>query len=228
MTKRLGWGLFFIAAAVMTIASGFGWMPQIGFFRLLLTVICAVVLVEGIKDVSWPGILFPIAFLYILYDDFFGFSSISPGPVLVAALFGSIGMDILFKKNRHSQNKKGGEFVENAENVYGDSIRMNTTFGGSTKYINTDEFERADISCTFGAMNVYLDNAMMKTGEATVDLDVSFAGVELYIPKTWDVRVSTRAAFGGVEQKNRPSGELGPVLYVTGDVNFGGVTIIYV
>lgn len=153
---------------------------------------------------------------------------IAPVPVFAAALFASIGMSLLFKRNHHPVNRKDGGFVENAENVYGNSIHMNTTLGGSTKYINTDEFERANVSCTFGAMKVYFDNATMKTGEATVDLDVSFAGVELYIPKTWDVKINARAAFGGIEQKNRPNPEPGPVLYLTGDVNFGGVTIVYI
>lgn len=229
MTKRLAWGLFFIISAVAVLAGAMGLIPEISFFKLLVTVLCIAIMVASIKDLSWPGILFPIAVLCIVYDDMLGIEVLTPGPVLAAALLGSIGLSMIFRpKKEISHNAGTSQFVDSGENVYGNSINMSTTFGGSTKYINTDEFENATISCTFGAMKVYFDNATMKTGEAVVDLDVSFAGVELYVPRTWSVNSNVKAAFGGVEQRNCSNGDLGPMLRLTGEVNFGGVKVIYI
>lgn len=77
------------------------------------------------------------------------------------------------------------------------------SFGASTKYINSDEFEFAQ-------------------------LDVSFAGVELYIPKTWNVINQIDVTFGGVDEKNKNQSAGVPTLTLMGDVSFSGVTIIYI
>lgn len=102
------------------------------------------------------------------------------------------------------------------------------SFGASTKYINSDEFEFAQLECAFGGLKVYFDNAVIQKGNATVQLDVSFAGVELYIPKTWNVINQIDVTFGGVDEKNKNQSAGVPTLTLMGDVSFSGVTIIYI
>ena len=74
-----------------------------------------------------------------------------------------------------------------------------------------------------------MDGSEIPSKEAVIDLDVSFGGVELYIPKNWDVKIYGNSSFGSIEEKNRPSlNEDSPVVQLTGSVKFGGVEITYV
>ena len=114
------------------------------------------------------------------------------------------------------------------ETIEGDSIHLSTSFAGSIKYINSDDFTHANLKCSFGAMKVYFDNAVIQNGQAVVALDVSFAGVELFVPKEWRVDNMVDASLGGVEEKNRSISTGTPVLKLTGKCSFAGITIIYV
>ena len=77
-------------------------------------------------------------------------------------------------------------------------------------------------------MKIYFDNAVIQKGNATVQMDISFSGVELYVPKTWTVIDQMNKSFGGMDEKGKGSSSGMPVLTLMGDVNFSGVTIIYI
>ena len=55
----------------------------------------------------------------------------------------------------------------------GKSIDCTTSFGECIKYVNTENFERANIKCSFGDVKVYFDNAKIPSGRADIYLDVS-------------------------------------------------------
>lgn len=57
---------------------------------------------------------------------------------------------------------------------------------------------------------------------------VTFAGVELYVPHTWQVINHVNSSFGAVDEKNKHSGELTATLTLEGSNSFGGITIYYV
>ena len=109
-----------------------------------------------------------------------------------------------------------------------DRFYFSTSFSSGVKYIDSDNLEVVILECSFGSMKVYFDNASIPSGNATVELDVSFGGVELYVPRHWNVVNQADTAFGGVDEKNRCTTTGSPVLTLTGDVSFSGVTIIYV
>ena len=94
--------------------------------------------------------------------------------------------------------------------------------------INTDKFEYANLKCSFGSMNVYFDNAIMEKENAVVKIDVSFAGMQLYIPRGWNVINNTSASFGAVEEKNRIDAVKTNTLTLIGGISFAGVEIFYI
>ena len=53
-------------------------------------------------------------------------------------------------------------------------VRFKNSFVASVKYINTDNFEQADFDCSFGAMKVYFDKAIMRSDSAVVKINASF------------------------------------------------------
>lgn len=228
---NLFWGLFLIAAAVLILVAKLGAFPDISVMKIFWTLVFSVALVSSLVNLAFPGVYFSLAFLGILYDTELGITAITPWTILLVALLLSIGTCMIFtpKKRKKIKNHEidGNDFVVFDEED-GNQFDFSSSFVGSIKYVNSDNFESANIDAKFAGMKVYFDNAVIKNGHATVNLNVSFAGVELYVPKNWRVDNQMSASFGGVEEKNRNNGADGPILTLRGNVSLGGVTILYV
>lgn len=228
---NLFWGLFLIAAAVLILVAKLGAFPDVSVMKIFWTLVFSVALVSSLVNLTFPGVYFSLAFLGILYDTELGITAITPWTILLVALLLSIGTCMIFtpKKKKKVKNHEfaGNDFVVFDEED-GNQFDFSSSFVGSVKYVNSDNFESANIDAKFAGMKVYFDNAIIQNGHATVNLNVSFAGVELYIPKNWRVDNQMSASFGGVEEKNRNNGADGPILTLQGNVSLGGVTILYV
>ena len=225
------WGVLFILAGIFMIISKLGYFPNINVFSLLLTVFLVVVIVKSLRPINFAGILFPIAFICIIYDKQLGITNITPWTVLIAALLGSSGLSMIFHKYTKWVNTKHNceDYKFEKIDVEDESnVRFKTSFGASIKYINTDKFEQADFNCSFGAMKVYFDKAIMSKNNAIVRINASFSGIELYVPKTWNIDDKTNVSLGSVSEKNRNDQITTNTLTLVGDITFSGVEIIYI
>jgi hypothetical protein len=97
----------------------------------------------------------------------------------------------------------------------------------NVKYIRSDNFKGANIHAKFGAAKVYFEGCTVSPEGATIHLDVNFAGVEIYLPRSWNIDNQIRAFFGAADGVSSSSGE-GPKVTLTGEINFGGVEIKYI
>lgn len=231
-TRKVFWGVFFILAAVYVIVSKLSILPDIGVFRILLTVGSIWILLEGIRYLNFYGILFPIAFICIIYDKQLGITALTPWTVLGAALLGSIGLSILFrsrKKNWKTGFDWDGRFGAAAtEQYHGDHVKCENNFGSAIRYINSDNFCNAELENNFGSLTVYFDNAVIQSPSAYVSVECNFGETNLYIPKEWKVENCMERAFGSVSEKGKPLGSSNTVLYIRGSANFGAIHIYYV
>ncbi len=75
---------------------------------------------------------------------------------------------------------------------------------------------------------MYFDKAVISNENAIVRINASFSGIELYIPKTWNVDDKTNVFLGAVSEKNRNNQTTTNNLTLVGDVSFSGVEIIYI
>ncbi|HPF83549.1 MAG TPA: LiaF-related protein, partial [Bacilli bacterium] len=200
----------------------------INLISLILTIGIVAILIKSIRYVSFTGILFSIAFILIIYSKQLGITDITPWPVLLAALFGSIGLSIIFGSRFHNHIEKCHKHEFTKEELNEGIIDVHVSFGASAKYINTKELETANISCSFGATEVYFDNAQIKGDTATVNLDVSFSGVEIYIPRDWRIENRVDVSLGDIEEKGKPNSETTKTLILTGHVSLSGVEVIYI
>jgi len=243
--KDIFWGLIFVFAAIFIIVDRLGYFPQIGIFKVVATIILISIMLKSLIHVRFSGILFPIALLCIIYADQWNITALTPGPVLVTALLASIGLSMIFKKddywrhyehwNRHSwrhdqrcHNDDGKQFDKVINEPDGNVINCTANFGSSMKYINTDNFEKANIKCSCGSMKVYFDKAVISSGHAEIYLDISLSGVELYIPKTWNVVYDVSTTMGGIDEKNSKIASDSPVVTIRGSISLSGVEIIYI
>lgn len=229
--KNYLWGIFFIAAAVLLVVGKLGIVGEIHVWSLMFTVLFTAALVESVLQKSIPGVLFSIAFLCIIYDEQLGITALTPWTVLGAALLGSIGISFFYTPDRvrrgHLHEAKEGigaiETVQDEE-----KMEFITKFGGSIKYINSEDFRSARVEAVCSGMKLYFDNAMIQGEQAVLDMMLSYSGLELYIPKEWMIINEANIFMGAIEEKNRREGEVEKRLVLRGEMKLSGITVIYV
>lgn len=229
-TKKIFWGVLLLVGAVALLVNKMGFLEGFGFWSILFSVILVGVFVTGLVKRSFGQILFSLAFLVIVNDELLHLEQITPWPVLGAALLGTIGLNILFPrfgKGTHISvnGKKCGKV--DSENRDGNRISYENCFGESVKYI-TGEVSDVNIESSFGAMQVYFSDAVLKEHRAKVHVEVAFGSAVLYVPSDWQVVLNMDNAFGSTNEKGHcnPSGE--NALYVSGEVSFGELQIRYI
>ena len=232
--KNVIWGIFFVIAGIVIIANQLGGFIDVSLLSLALTFLLMPMIILSLISLNFIGIFFPMAILGIIWAEQLNITAITPWPILAAATLLTLGFSIIFKR-------PGIFLIGNLKDVpntgFDDSIideddnsiiNVNVRFGSSIKYVNSKDFKRGNLNCSFGALTVYFDNATLNEKGAIVNIDASFSGVELYIPKNWEVIHGTNATLGGIEEKNRNTPDGKNKLTITGNVSFAGIEITYI
>jgi hypothetical protein len=232
--NNLFWGIFFIIAAIAVIAGKLGYFTGFNIYSIALTILLVPVIIQSIENSNFGGILFPLAIIGIIYAKPLGIESITPWPLLLTALLASIGLSMIFGNSRCHRGRCGGKILddENFDTIVNSEdnsiVDYSVKFGSSIKYVNSKDLQKANLGCSFGALKVYFDNTSLNENGAEICLDISFAGVELYIPKTWKTVNEVNVNLADVEEVNSKVESNGPIVRITGKINLGGVQIIYV
>lgn len=229
--KKIAWGLFLIAAAVLIILNALH--EFIGFFPLIAMIIFVPIVVKSIRY-SFGGMLILAAILGIIFDEQLGIEAITPLPLLAAAILLSIAFEILFRKKKFIHIEKCGfddidMDIDDMEIIEDSDTTCSVKFGAKTKYFTNENLEKAYLKCEFGALFAYFDGAALNPDGATVYVEANFAGVELYIPRHWNVQCNMSTTFGGVDEhgRNNPNPD-SPTITIQGKANFAGVEIKYI
>lgn len=227
--KNLFWGILLVLTAIFIVFDSLGYFNDIGIIKIIFTAILIGITIKGISHINFPLILFPLSFILILYSKELNISNLTPWPILFIALLLSIGLSLIFNKANCNPLFICGKVDDVIINEPDDSnINSFVSFGSTIKYINTDDFKSAYIKCSFGDSKVYFDNAIIKGDSATINLDVSFGGVEIYVPKNWNIIQQVNSSFAGIDEKKGRNYEPGPSVILRGNISFSGITIIYI
>ena len=236
MKKNYFWGIFLILAAAYHIISRLGYLPAVGAFTILATIACIALFVHSLLHLSFGGMLFPLAFIGILYDKQLGITAITPWTILIAALLGTIGLNLLFSKKKWKKawknhgkcRMKDDVYFNDGEKIEGENIHMKSSFGSLLRYVTSDNLHYAELEANFSGVKIYFDNAKIPSGNATLNVDINFSGVELYIPADWKVINHLDCSVGGISEKGKAPSGSSITLTLEGDVSFSGITVYYV
>ena len=235
--KNVIWGIFFLLIAAFVIVGSMGYFGDISVWTVIFAGALAVWFVSGLMRLSWGNMLFPLACAAILFDKTLGIEELTPWPVLAAALFGTIGLNMIFKK-KHKEK----DYMKHADiNVIWDrndgveeasqddtTFSSEVVFSSSVRYITCQNLQRGKIENVFSNSTIYFDNAALYKGYAVVKVENVFGKTTLYIPKEWNVELRTTKVFGNMNEKGRFTGETGSTLVVEGEVVFGQLEIVYI
>ncbi len=229
------WGIFFILATVVLIASQFSVFGTVGFWPLLGTILLVAVMISFIMHRGAWGIFVPLALIYLIWQQPLGLYYLSPWILIVAGILLTIGFGLLFHKkpyhhghwDSHGGCRPESKVSESTEDENDPSIHVR--FGTITRYLHASALRRASFSCSFGALEVYFDDVTVHPDGAELCLDCSFGAIELYVPKNWNITDRTSAGMGGLDFKGAPRiTEDSPSVTLTGRVSMGGMEVRYI
>jgi len=100
-------------------------------------------------------------------------------------------------------------------------------FGGVDKRNTSKGFVGADLTALFGGTELDLREADLRERPAQINAVAMFGGVDVIVPRDWNVRLDVLPVLGGAsDDRPRRGGEHeGVDLVVTGFAAFGGVTV---
>ena len=181
---------------------------------------------HGTVSMIWGGLLAGIGALLLLDNlDLIVFDWRIVWPAILIGW----GILMLFRttqRSHHPETSEGGPAPPIT-----DSGRLSlwAMFGGGDRRIDAQNLPGGEISAIFGGFEVDLRHAGLAGGQATIDCNVLFGGVDIQVPEHWTVEVRGASLFGGFSDETRPpradAPTPAPKLTVTGYAMFGGVTV---
>ncbi len=126
-----------------------------------------------------------------------------------------------------STGHKGTNFGGTSGATFSDRLNIDAVFSGVNKRVMSKNFQGGKLTAAFGGVDLDLTQADF-TGMATLQVDVIFGGMKLFVPPHWDVRVEVSNIAAGVEDKRLSRiAEVDPdkILLIKGTVFFGGLEI---
>lgn len=243
MKRNWFWGVFFVLAAGILITSQLGVLTvHIGFWTLLLAMFLVAALVESLMHISVGGIVFSLAFLAILFAKPLGIAQLAPWTILGAAVLLTIGLSMIFRprwcwqgrfSDHHGENWHGGRHgwgrsVDTITDVNDSETVVDVNMSSSIRYLQSDNLKSVRINSSMGNAKVYFDDVVLSPEGAVAWVDNSFGGVELYVPKEWQVRIDLSTDFGTFGERGENAGSADQKLVVKGRTSFGSVVVFYI
>lgn len=235
--KKWFWGVFFLLAAAAIIISQIGDFRDFGFWTVLMTVVLLAIVIQSAAQKSFGGVFVPVAILYWTYQKPFDLPYLHFWVLILAGVFVSMGFSFIFKKKSWSgcENMFAGVIIDDGlggttDEVNGDENHpvVHVKFGSTTKYLRAGALESVRINVSFGAAEIYFQDVIVHPNGADVYLNCSFSGVELYIPRTWNLANNANATLGAVDTHGGFGGDIGvdaPTIRIHGNVSLGAVEI---
>jgi len=108
---------------------------------------------------------------------------------------------------------------------HGDLVDINATFGAVSQQLDSRGFQGGRITSTFGGVKLDLTQAAITGTQAVLQIDASFSGIELCVPREWQVVIEIASTLGGVEDKTAAPAMASPRLVLRGAITCGGIEV---
>lgn len=141
-------------------------------------------------------------------------------PVLVILAGAAILLRGLFPGARWQRSR-----FETSALEHSDEIHVDATFGGVKLQNDSRQFKGGKVDLSCGGLELDLRQAQMAGPEAVIDIRATFSGIELRVPRQWQVVVQLAATMGSVEDKSASPPEPAHRLVLRGDMVLGGIEI---
>jgi len=141
---------------------------------------------------------------------------------LIMAISGVIGIVYnIFKAKKMQQEED--DFGFDAEDKT--NITRKVFFNGLDEVIEIGEAKSVNLLARFAGVDVELIDWDLAGGDLTLDVDCSFAGIDLTLPRPYHIENQAKVLFGGINYSVEDETEGLPTLTITGHILMGGLNI---
>jgi predicted membrane protein len=225
-------GIVFLLVGGIIIANRMGFIPGdifsiiISWQSLLMTI--GIIILASHKKII-PGIIFLAVGGIFMIPKFmnlnFDLSQLIFPAILIIIGLSSI-LFAIFRPKKYNFRKR---FEQKLINVTDDTINEKYNFESANLNIISQNFKGGKIEAVFGGGVIDFTNAgLSKEGQNILNIDFVFGGVEIIIPKYWNIVLKTNSVFGGFNSPNGISEsqiDYSKELIIQGNVVFGGGNI---
>jgi predicted membrane protein len=134
------------------------------------------------------------------------------------------GLSIMLRGAFWSTHRRK-DWFESSVIEHANEVNADATFSGMKLQNDSRSFKGGRVAVTFGGVELDLREAVMDGPEATIAISACFGGVEVRVPREWQVVVQMSATIGAVQDKSVPPASPGHRLILRGEVLLGGVEI---
>lgn len=107
-------------------------------------------------------------------------------------------------------------------------VHIDNSFGSIQQVVTDEIFKGGSIHNSFGSVELDLRRTSLLPGTTYLDINMSFAGTEIYAPSNWIIKSELQTSLGGYED-SRISGlnptDTDKVLVLRGSVSFSGIEV---
>lgn len=163
------------------------------------------------RNFIWPLIVITAGTLLQLRE--LGIISVNPWQLFWPLVIIAVGISTLVNRSHTHKgiNKK-------------DLDDIAVFLAGSTTKNESKDYKGGKVSAILGGADIDLREAVIKD-EAVLNVFTVLGGVEIKVPKGWEIKSNLTPIAGGVEVNTKPASKGAPVLTIVGDVVLGGVEI---
>ena len=106
-------------------------------------------------------------------------------------------------------------------------VSVDTTFNSVRHIVLDPVFKGADIDVSFGNVTLDLKKTTLEADETIINIDSSFSGVVIYVPKGWLVRLKVGSFLAGCQDMREltEATDMTHTLYICGDLSFSGLEL---
>ena len=97
--KNFFWGVIFILAAAFVLLSNLGYFEDIHITKIIIALLLVYIMLKNIPVREFFGVLLPLAVILIMYDEELHLTSVSPFPLLAAAVLAVSVLLSYFRKS---------------------------------------------------------------------------------------------------------------------------------
>lgn len=187
------------------------WSHAATWWPLALVAAGLLVLINNVRDYLTALVFIIVGIIWQL--NLLGYTNVNVWQTIWPVIIIWVGLSILMN---HTSGRKLK--TQDAESI-------SAIFAASDTVNKSEDFQGGKMNAIFGGITIDLRDAKIKK-EATIEVFTLCGGVELKVPRDWQIRQHVFPILGGVETKSHTSNDTnGPVLNINGTVALGGVEV---
>lgn len=223
-SSRIFWGIVLIVVGILVLFDRMGrldFRAIISFYWPLLLIFAGIwhIISHKFRHATGGLVLIVVGSLFMLGKwQILGRSAwrfVWPLLIVLAGLWLLVG-GFFRRKARRPAGEKADEIDEFA------------IFAGVTRRLESQVFRGGTATIVLGGMELDFSQAQLATGQASVEATAILGGLEIKVPKTWQVHIESHPVLGSIETKHSfvlPEEGSPPTLVIKATAILGSVEI---